>query len=128
MGRVVRACIAGALVAALGVVVAGAQASAAPVAARWSVNVAPASAVTGPDVGGGRVYVGFTTAGGTGGVRALDVGTGRTLWTRTLPLPVEVTPGYVAANGQLYAAINGRVPALNAANGPTAVADALLAT
>jgi hypothetical protein len=58
-------------------------------------------------------------------VRALDVGTGRTLWTRTLPLPVEVTPVYVPANGRLYAAINGRAFALNAANGTTVVAAAL---
>jgi outer membrane protein assembly factor BamB len=125
MGRIVRACIAGAVVTALGIVAGGAQASAAPVAARWSVNVAPASAVTGPEVGGGRVYVGFATAGGTGGVRALDVNTGRTLWTRTLPLPVAVTPVYVPANDRLYTAIDGRVFALNAANGKTVVAAAL---
>jgi outer membrane protein assembly factor BamB len=106
-------------VAALGVAAGGVQASAAPVAARWSVNVAPASAVTGPEVGGGRVYVGFATAGGTGGVRALDVASGRTLWTRTLPLPVEVAPVYVPGNDRLYAAINGRVFAMHAANGTT---------
>ena len=99
----------------------GVQASAAPVAARWSVNVAPASAVTGPEVGGGRVYVGFATAGGTGGIRALDVVTGRTLWTRTLPCPVEVAPVYVPGNNRLYTAIDGRVFALNAADGKTVV-------
>jgi hypothetical protein len=63
--------------AALGVLAGGARASAAPVAARWSVTVAPASAVTSPEVRGGRVYVGFATAGGTGRVRALDILTGR---------------------------------------------------
>jgi outer membrane protein assembly factor BamB len=121
MGRALRSFVVGALVGAVTVVGAG-QASAAPVPARWSVNVQPAGAVTGPEVGGGRVYVGFATAGGTGGVRALDVNTGRTLWTRTLPLPVEVAPVYVPVNDRLYAAIDGRVLALNAANGTTVVA------
>ncbi len=124
MRRAIRSCVAAALVAGF-VAAGGVQASAAPVAARWSVNVGPASAVTGPEVGGGRVYVGFATAGGTGGVRALDVVTGRTLWTRTLPLPVEVAPVYVPGNNRLYTAINGRVFALNAADGKTVVTAAL---
>ena len=80
MRRAIRSCLAAAIVAGF-LAAGGGQASAAPVSARWSVNVAPASAVTGPEVGGGRVYVGFATAAGTGGVRALDVVTGRTLWT-----------------------------------------------
>jgi hypothetical protein len=68
------------------------------------------------------VYVGFATSGGTGGIRALDVGSGRTLWTRTLPLPVAVSPVYVPGNDRVYTAIEGRVFALNAANGKTVVA------
>ena len=77
---------------------AGPASAAPPVAARWSVTVAPASLLTGPELGGGRVYVGFGAPDGTGGVRALDVTTGATLWTRTFPLPVTVPPVFVPSS------------------------------
>ena len=91
-------------------------------AARWSVTVAPASLLTGPALGGGRVYVGFGAPDGTGGVRALDVTTGATLWTRTLPLPVTVPPVFVPSSTRLYAGTSERLYGLDPATGRTIVA------
>lgn len=101
---------------------AGPASAAPPVAARWSVTVAPASLLTGPALGGGRVYVGFGAPDGTGGVRALDVATGATLWTRTLPLPVTVPPVFVPSSTRLYAGTSERLYGLDPATGRTIVA------
>jgi outer membrane protein assembly factor BamB len=84
---------------------------------RWSVTVASASALTGPELGGGRVYVGFTTANGKGGVRALNVGTGATLWTRNLPLPVTAAPAFSSGSGVVYAGTGEHVYALDPSSG-----------
>lgn len=97
-------------------------ASAATVPARWSVTVAQASLLTGPELGGGRVYVGFGAPDGTGGVRALDVATGATLWTRTFPLPVTVPPVFVPSSTRLYAGTSERLYGLDPATGKTIVA------
>jgi PQQ-like domain len=86
---------------------------------RWAVTVGGATALTGPELGGGRVYVGFTTAAGKGGVRALKVGTGETLWTRNLPLPVTAAPDFAPATNLLYVGTGEQIYALNAANGTT---------
>ena len=101
---------------------AGPASAAPPVAARWSVTVAPASLLTGPELGGGRVYVGFGAPDGTGGVRALDVTTGATLWTRTFPLPVTVPPVFVPSSTRLYAGTSERLYGLDPATGRTIVA------
>jgi len=97
-------------------------ASAATVPARWSVTVAPTSTLTAPALGGGRVYVGFAATDGTGGVQALDVTTGATLWTRVFPLPVTVPPVFVPSSTRLYAGTAERLYALDPANGRTIVA------
>ncbi len=99
-------------------------ASAATVPARWSVTVAQASLLTGPEgLGGGRVYVGFGAPDGTGGVRALDVATGATLWTCTFPLPVTVPPVFVPRlPTRLYAGTSERLYGLDPASGKTIVA------
>jgi outer membrane protein assembly factor BamB len=83
--------------------------------------------MTGPALGAGRVYVGSTTATGGGGVRALDVGSGATVWTRTLPLPVTATPDFVPSTGLLYVGTSAegataRLYALDPASGRTVVA------
>lgn len=101
---------------------AGPASAAPPVAARWSVTVAPASLLTGPELGGGRVYVGFGAPDGTGGVRALDLATGATLWTRTFPLPVTVPPVFAPSSPRLYAGTSERLYGLDPTTGKTIVA------
>jgi outer membrane protein assembly factor BamB len=94
-----------------------APASAAPVAARWSVTMANVNALTGPDLGDGRVYVGLTQGADAGGVRALSAATGATLWTRNLPRPVTAAPDFAPGANLVYAATDQRVYALNPATG-----------
>jgi outer membrane protein assembly factor BamB len=94
-------------------------ASAATTTVRWSAPFAADVRVNGVDLGGGRVYVGFETAGGAGGVRAFDPATGATLWNRNLPLAVTATPDFAASANRLYVGTAERIYALNPANGST---------
>lgn len=126
MHQVLRRGVAVAMTAAVVTALAVPAAQAAPARQRWSVAIPGATSITAPEPGAGRVYVGFTTAAGTGGIRALDATTGATLWTRGLALPIDVPPDYAPSVDLLYTATRSHVLALDPRNGKTvAIADTI---
>ena len=121
MRRAIRSCLAAALVAGF-LAAGGGQASAAPVSARL---VRQRGASQRGHGSGGRRRTGVCRLR-DGRRDRRDPGARRRQRAHALdrarcPCPVEVAPVYVPGNDRLYTAINGRVFALNAADGKTVV-------
>jgi hypothetical protein len=114
----VRKTVAGLVATSLAVaagIVAMPAAAATPPGKLYTRIIDSAAELTGLEVGGGRIYVGF--AGGEGKLRVFDLASGAPRWEKQYDQGPTATPDYVNATGIVYVAHGGGMQAYNAATG-----------